>query len=219
MTNRRTAPVHIILADDHAIVRRGLAALLELEQEYKVVAEASNGEEVLQWVQENRADLTILDLSMPRLNGLETIRRLHRERPDLKLLVLSMYDDAEFVAQALHDGASGYILKQSMEDELFEALEAILTGQTYISPLIDQSRLQPEHAAPVSALTPREREILQLVAEGHTTPEIAELLVISPHTVNRHRANIMLKLDARNQMELVRIAVERRLIILQQPPA
>lgn len=211
-------PNRVILADDHNLVRRGLAALLQLDENYTVVGEAENGEQAFQCVQNTPADIIILDLSMPRLNGLETVRRLQQSHPTMKILILSMYDDPEFVTQALHDGADGYILKQSMEDELFEALELINQGEPFISTAIDLSEIEAQQTPPKNPLTSREHEVLQLIAEGHTTTEIANLMAISPHTANRHRANILQKMGVRNQMELIRMAVKRGLVILSRPP-
>ena len=213
-----TNPCRVILADDHNIVRRGLAALLELDDNYTVVCEAENGDEALRCVAQTPADIIILDLSMPRLNGLETVRRLHQNYPDMRILILSMYDDIEFVAQTLHDGASGYILKQSMEDELFEALDAINAGQRFTSGAINLALVDEETGQVGARLTRREHEVLQLIAEGYTTTEIADIMLISPHTANRHRANILQKMGVRNQMELIRLAVERGLVILKSPP-
>jgi len=217
----RNDTVRVILADDHAIVRRGLAALLQMEGRYRVVAEANDGEEALRCAENVAADVLILDLSMPRLNGVEVTRRLKRRQPELKVLVLSMYDDKEFVAQTLQAGASGYILKQAMEDELFQALETAVDDGVFVSPALAPffvERFLQGESATSADLTAREREILQLIAEGNTANEIAELLSISPHTANRHRANLMRKLDVHNQVELVRLAIERGLVILDQPP-
>ncbi len=211
-------PVRIILADDHSLVRRGLAALLQMNEKFKVVAEANNGEEAIQCSEKYPADLIILDLHMPRLNGLETIRRMKHYHPETKILILSMYDDNELVAQALHDGASGFILKHSMEDELFEALEAILSGETYLSPRLTEIASTVNEEDAETALTSREKEVVQLVAEGYTTNEIADLMSISPNTAGRHIANIMKKLDVRNRVELVRLAIRRGLVIVQRLP-
>lgn len=203
----------VLLADDHALVRRGLAALLATDGRFEVVAEAGNGEEALAQARLTLPDVVLLDLSMPKLDGLETLRRLRREAPRIRVLVLSMYDDAQFVAQALADGAHGYLLKHAMDDELFGALEAVLRGGRYTSTAIDIARVEALEIAR-SELTAREREVLQLIAAGHTTQEVAELLSISPHTATRHRANLMQKLDAHNQVELVRAAVARGLILM-----
>lgn len=203
----------IILADDHALVRRGLAALLATDGRFQVVAEAGNGEDALAALRETSPNVLLLDLSMPRLDGLETLRRLRSGGSRTRVLVLSMYDDAQFVAQALADGADGYLLKHAMDEELFQALEAVLTGHRYVSRSIDFAHVEALETAR-SSLTAREREVLQLIADGHTTQHIAEILGVSPHTATRHRANLMQKLDAHNQVELVRAAVARGLILM-----
>ncbi|HXU33063.1 MAG TPA: response regulator transcription factor [Thermoanaerobaculia bacterium] len=203
----------IVLADDHALVRRGLAALLATDGRFTVVAEAGNGEDALIAVRDTSPDALLLDLSMPRIDGLETLRRLRLTDLRTRVLVLSMYDDAQFVAQALADGADGYLLKHAMDDELFSALEAVLAGQRYVSRSIDFAHVEALETAR-SSLTAREREVLQLIADGHTTQHVAEILGVSPHTATRHRANLMQKLDAHNQVELVRAAVARGLILM-----
>ena len=203
----------IVLADDHALVRRGLAALLATDGRFQVVAEAGNGEDALTAVRETSPNVLLLDLSMPRLDGLETLRRLRAGGSRTRVLVLSMYDDAQFVAQALADGADGYLLKHAMDEELFQALESVLSGHRYVSRSIDFAHVDALETAR-SSLTAREREVLQLIADGHTTQHIAEILGVSPHTATRHRANLMQKLDAHNQVELVRAAVARGLILM-----
>lgn len=203
----------VILVDDHTIVRRGLAALLRSDGKFEIVAEAGDGEEALQRAKETEADLMILDLSMPRMNGLETIRRLTRQSPRLGVLVLSMYDDEQFVGQALRDGARGYILKHAMDEELFSALDAVLRGEQYVSSQIDMDKVD-EQCACETELTDREREVLQLIVDGLTTQQVADRLSISPHTATRHRANLMQKLGVHNQAELIRCAAQQGLVIL-----
>lgn len=205
-------PCHVLLVDDHALVRRGLASLLRSDGRFEVVGEAGNGLDAISLAQEKMVDIVILDLSMPRLNGLETIRRLHKTSR-AAILVLSMHDDEQFVAQALHGGARGYLLKHAMDDELFQALETIARGGRYVSSSIDMSRVE-EHDVTQLDLTAREREVLQLIVDGHTTQEVADILTISPHTATRHRANLMQKLNAHNQVELVRNAAQKGLIIM-----
>ena len=216
MTQKRQT--RIILADDHNVVRRGLAALLTLEGDYQVVGETHNGEDLLTLVERHRPDIVILDLSMPRLNGLEALRRLKRMDASTSVLILSMYDDEELIVQAIRRGAEGYILKDSMDDELFEALEIIQQGGRYISRAIDPSLLNRAPSDIVVELTSREHEVLQLIAAGHTAGEIADLMSISPHTANRHRANLMQKMGVRNQIELVRLAIQRGLVIIGNRP-
>ncbi|MEM8996294.1 MAG: response regulator transcription factor [Acidobacteriota bacterium] len=203
----------VLLVDDHALVRRGLAALLEVDGGYEVVAEAGNGAEALELITEARPDVVLLDLSMPELDGLETLRRLRSLRPKTKVLVVSMYDDVQFIARALEGGADGYLLKHSLDDELFEALGAVGRGVLYTSRDIDLEKLKWKRLEK-SDLTAREREVLRWIAKGLTTQEVAKTLSISPHTATRHRANLMEKLDAHNQVELIRNAVARGLLIL-----
>ena len=218
-------PIRIMLVDDHNVVRRGLAALLEMEGGFEVVAEAEDGETALRRAGEVQPDVVMLDLSMPRLNGLETTRRLRRQLPQTQVLVLSMHEDEEFVAQALQAGAGGYVLKRSMEEELFLALRAVANGNVFVSPAVARPIVDEylrragsptEGSGPV--LTSREREVLQLIAEGRTTTEVAQALSISPHTAVRHRANLMQKLGVHNQTDLIRLAIERGLVVLDNLP-
>jgi DNA-binding NarL/FixJ family response regulator len=199
--------------DDHNLVRHGVASLLRLDGRYLVVGEASNGEEGLQLLESVATDLVLLDLSMPRLNGIETMRRMAKRFPRIRVLVLSMYNDEQFVAQTLKDGARGYILKNAMDGELFQALETVLRGNRYVSPSIDITNVHSRELEPLD-LTVREREVLQLIVEGHTTLEIADMLTISPHTAAHHRSNLMQKLDAHSQIELVQIAAGRGLVLM-----
>lgn len=207
-------PCRVFLADDHNVVRKGLASLLESDPRLKVVGQGSTGEEVLDAMERLDFDLLLMDLQMPRMNGLETIRRIGK-RLKPKILVLSMYDDAQFVSQAFEYGARGYLLKHAFDDLLFAAIEAVLRGERYICPSIDMSRVRGLGANDLE-LTAREREVLQLIADGHTTQALAESLGISPHTATRHRANLMQKLDAHNQVELLRNASRKGLILLPQ---
>lgn len=210
-----TRTCRVVLMDDHTLVRHGVASLLRTDGHYAVVGEASNGEEGLQLLDTVAADVVILDLSMPRLNGIETTRRILRKFPRMRILILSMYNDEQFVAQTLQDGASGYILKNAMDEELFHALCTIMNGGRYISPTINMASVR-EREFSSTELTVRKREILQLIAESHTTQEIAELLNISPHTATRHRANLMQKLAAHSQVGLIRAAAARGLIVIPQ---
>jgi DNA-binding NarL/FixJ family response regulator len=203
----------VLLVDDHALVRRGLALLLASDGRYEVVAEASNGAMALELIARHRPALVLLDLSMPKLDGLGTLRQLRKMPRRPRILVLSMYDDDQFVAQAMNDGADGYLLKDAMDDELFEAMTAVLAGQRYLASGINPERLD-NVSVQSSDLTAREREVLQLIADGQTTSQAAEQLAISPHTATRHRANLMRKLGVHNQAELVRTAVQRGLIVL-----
>ena len=210
-------PCRVILADDHNVVRSGMAALLSQHGRFQVVAQATDGEEALARASEVEADVMLIDLAMPRLGGLEVIQRLRKRNACLRLLVLSMYDDAQFIARALKSGANGYLLKQAMDEELFDALERVLAGEQYVSDAIDMAAVREFTLDDDIQLTDREREVLQLIGEGLTTADLAETLFISPHTATRHRANLMKKLNVHNRVDLIRAAVQRGLIVLPQP--
>lgn len=203
----------VILADDHNLVRSGMAALLRQHGGFEVVAEATDGVTVLEEFTRQACDLLIVDLAMPRLGGMAVIEELRRSKGTMKILVLSMYDDAQFVARAMKSGANGYLLKQALDEDLFQAIEAVLSGEQFISESIDQAALT-EFTFDDAELTAREKEVLQLIGEGMTNGQIAETLFISPHTVTRHRANLMQKLNVHNRVELVKVASSRGLIII-----
>jgi DNA-binding NarL/FixJ family response regulator len=205
----------ILLADDHAVVRRGLKLVLDAEPDLTVVAEAGDGLEAVQLGMRDDVDLALLDVSMPRMTGLQAARELARRRPALKLLILSMHDNEQYFFEALKAGASGYVLKSVADRDLVEACRATMRGEPFLYPAavaalirdyLDRGREEED------VLTPRELEILKLVAEAHTTKEIADLLVISPKTVERHRANLLEKLGMRDRVELTRYAIRRGLV-------
>jgi two-component system, NarL family, nitrate/nitrite response regulator NarL len=203
----------VILADDHNLVRSGLAAILTQDGRFEVVAEATNGLEAIDKIAAHPCDLVIVDLAMPRLGGIEMIQTLRANQSRIKILVLSMYDEAQFVVRALKAGANGYILKHAMDEELFRAIDTILNGAIFVSELIDAAALN-EFTLFDSELTQREIEVLRLIADGMTNPQIAELLHISPNTVTRHRANLMHKLNVHNRVELINAAYHHGFIAI-----
>ena len=210
----------IILADDHILVRSGLGRILGEEPNLEIVAEVGDGLELLSALNKVKPDLIILDVSMPNLRGIEAIPEIRRIRPEAKVLILTMHKEEEYLYQAVSAGADGYLLKDDAEKELFAAIDNIREGKIYISPnLADQSmqnwaRLRhgedDSHVSDV--LTVRQREILKLIAEGKTNKEIGDLLYLSVRTVERHRANIMDKLNIRKTAELVQYALRKHLI-------
>ncbi|MFE0449402.1 response regulator [Streptomyces fungicidicus] len=213
------APTRILLADDHALVRRGVRLILDGEPDLTVVAEAADGAEALEQAREHRPDLAILDIAMPRQTGLQAARELSRTLPETRILILTMYDNEQFFFEALAAGASGYVLKSVADRDLVEACHATMRGQPFLYPgavnalihnYLDLAR--EGRALPAKAITDREEEILKLVAEGHTSQQIAGLLVISPKTVERHRANLLAKLGLRDRLELTRYAIRVGLI-------
>jgi DNA-binding NarL/FixJ family response regulator len=205
----------ILLADDHAMVRRGLRLVLDAEPDLTVVAEAGDGVEALEAALREEIDLAVLDVSMPRMTGLQVAAELSRRRPGLPMLMLSMHDSEQYLYEALKAGASGYVLKSGADHDLVDACRAALRGEPFLYPaamrrLIADALAHAEE--PADPLTPRELQVLKLIAESHTTGQIAEALVISPRTVERHRENILGKLGMRDRVELTRYAIRRGLV-------
>ena len=207
----------ILLADDHAVVRKGLRLILDREPDLRVVAEAGDGQEAVKLGLAEEVDLAILDVSMPRLTGIQAARELSRRRPGLRLLILSMHDNEQYFFEALKAGASGYVLKSVADRDLVEACRATVRGEPFLYPaavsaLIRDYLDRADEDGEGDVLTPRELEVLKLIAEAHPSKEIARLLVISPKTVERHRANILEKLGMRDRVELTRYAIRRGLV-------
>jgi DNA-binding NarL/FixJ family response regulator len=211
--------IRVIIAEDHLMVRAGIRALLEKAGDVNVMGEASNGQEAVELTQELKPDVLIMDIMMPRMNGIQAAENIRDQKLATNILILSMYADAGFVHQVLHCGVRGYVLKSSVSDELILAVRAVANGQTYlsvpISELIIESVMNPHASQPgdlLSSISPREKEILQLIAEEHTSGEIAKILFISEKTVEKHRARLMEKLNVRNIAGLVRMAIKFRLV-------
>ena len=207
----------ILVADDHALVRDGLKHVINVEPDLEVVAEAADGAEAVERALQDDIDLAILDISMPRMTGLQAARELSRRRPELRLLILSMYDNEQFLFEALKAGASGYVLKSGADDDIVDACRAAMRGQSFLYPsavntLVRDFLDRADTDRDFDPLTPRELEVLKLIAEGRTSKEIAELLVISIKTVERHRADILRRLGMRDRVDLTRYAIRRGLI-------
>jgi DNA-binding NarL/FixJ family response regulator len=207
----------VLLADDFPVVRSGLRALLNAEPDFRVVAEVADGAEAVKRALEDDVDLAILDISMPRMTGLQAAQELGKRRPELRMLILSMHENEQFLFEALRAGASGYVLKTAADRDLVHACRATMRGETFLyagalTSLVRDYLQRPDNAGWEDPLTPREVEVVKLVAEGHTSDEIAELLVISRKTVDRHRANILEKLKMRDRVDLTRYAIRRGLI-------
>ena len=213
--------IKILLADDHAIVRAGIRSIVERRKGIEVIGEASSGEEVLKMMFKIRPDIYILDVSMPGLNGIDTTERIMKEDEKAKVIILSMHDDRTFVEKAFKNGAKGYILKENAPEEIIKAIREVYDGNFYLSPKISSylvngflfNNLSEDKKNDV-LLTTREREVLQMVAEGKTSKEIATYTSISVHTVNVHRKNIMRKLGLHKQADLVRYAIKEGLVKL-----
>ena len=208
----------IVIAEDHTILREGLRSLLSSEPELRVVGEAKDGREAIRRVEQLEPDLILMDLSMPRMNGVEAIREIKNRIPETRVLALTVHKAEEFVLEVLQAGADGYVLKDASSRELVMAIRSVLGGQRYLSPAVSQLVIEgylagrQTYESPWDTLTKREREILKLIAEGHKNKEIADYLCISVKTVEKHRANLMKKLDLHSAAALTAYAMERGLI-------
>jgi DNA-binding NarL/FixJ family response regulator len=212
-------PVRILVADDHNLVRAGLRRILEDEVDFEVVAEAADGAEALAAALKHEPDIAILDISMPKLTGLHAARRILEHRPGVRVLMLSMHDNEEFLFEALRTGASGYVLKSTAESDLVDACRTAVRGESFLYPkavgaLVRDylGRVDRGELVPTDVLSPRETEIVKLIAEGHTSREIGEILSISANTVERHRQNVLEKLQLRDRVALTLYAVRRGLV-------
>jgi len=210
----------IVIAEDHTILREGLQALLSGKKEFNVVGEAKDGREAIHSVEENKPDIILLDLSMPRMNGLEAIQEIKKRSVNTKILVLTVHKTEEYVLASLEAGADGYILKEATHSELLIAINNVLSGKPYLSPGISEKVIEgylsgknkAKNKGSQDRLTKREREILKLIAEGHTNKRISEILCISIKTVEKHRSNVMGKLDIHNVSALTLYAVEKGIV-------
>ncbi|MGV9851288.1 response regulator [Streptomyces sp. NPDC003442] len=213
------APIRILLADDHALVRRGVRLILDREPDLEVVAEAGDGAEAIEAARSQEIDLAVLDIAMPRLTGLQATRELVALKPGLRILMLTMHDNEQYLFQALKAGACGYVLKSVADRDLVAACRAAMRNEPFLYPgavtaLIRNylDRVRHGEEDPDQLLTPREEEVLKLVAEGHSSKEIAEILFISVKTVHRHRANLLHKLGLHDRLELTRYAIRAGLV-------
>lgn len=216
-------PIKLLLADDHAVVRSGLRMLLEAQPDMEIVGEAESGREALQLVRQLRPDVVLMDVQMPDMNGIEATEAIKARHPETVILALTMYEEDQYFFEMLKAGASGYIPKRAAPDDLVSAIRAVSQGEVFLYPSL-ASRLVQDYLERVESgdqpliydeLTPREREVLIEIAEGLTNPEIAEKLVISVKTVDRHRENIMQKLNLHSRIDLVKYAIKKGLIDLE----
>jgi two-component system, NarL family, response regulator NreC len=211
--------IRVLLADDHTILRDGIRALLEEEPDMQVIGEAEDGRAAVQLACDLEPDVVLMDIAMPLLNGLEATRQIKCLRPAVKVLVLTMHENEEYIRQVLAAGALGYVLKYAAATELLGAIRAVHRGEAVLSPAITRlviedylrwADIQPEDTS--SCLTPREREVLQLIAEGHTNKQIGSILCISVKTVQAHRTNLMQKLDLHDRGDLIKYAIQKKII-------
>jgi DNA-binding NarL/FixJ family response regulator len=211
--------ISVLLADDHQVVLTGIKAMLSAESDVRVIGEATDGLEVVPMVEQHKPDVLVLDLMMPGLNGLEVARQLEKKAPSTRVVILSMHANEAYVVEALRAGASGYVLKQSSGNEVGQAIRAVMSGRRYLSPPLSdevlrrfEERMTSAALDPYETLSGREREVLQLAAEGLTNAEIGKRLDIGKRTVETHRANLIRKLDLKSHADLVKYAIRRGLI-------
>lgn len=218
-TGANDAKIRVVVADDHAIMRDGIRALIQPEEDLVVIGEAEDGRAAVELAEKLHPDVVLMDIAMPLLNGLEATRQIKRDHPEIQVLVLTMYDHDEYVRQVLATGASGYVLKRAAAGELVSAIRAVARGDAVLSPAVTRivineylrgEKIQAESEP--EKLTPREREVLQLIAEGHTSREIARVLNLSIKTVQAHRTSLMQKLDLHDRGELIKYAIQKKII-------
>ena len=214
--------IRVLVVDDHTLVRDGIRSLLALSSDIEVVGEAANGKDALGKVKRLSPDVVLMDLAMPVMNGLEATRRIRREFPGIRVIALTQYDDSEYVVPIIEAGARGFISKMAAFSELATAIQAVSKGESFLSPsaaaaLVEecQNKPGPEGAKdPYDQLTDREREVLKLVVEGHTTRQIADMLIVSPKTVEWYKTSLMNKLNIHNRTELIKFAIRKGIITL-----
>ena len=209
--------LHILIADDHGIVRSGIRMLIDRQQGMRVVAEAEDGIEAVELAQSSKPDVAILDVSMPRMTGLQAAREIRSRVPDASVLLLSMHDDERYFFDAVDVGAAGYVLKRSADTDLIDAIQAVARGEQFVSPVTERAVIKEwldsgRHDRLEDPLTPRELDVVKLIAEAYTNKQIAEALHVSEKTVESHRANVLSKLGMRDRVELVRYAIRRGLV-------
>lgn len=211
--------IRVLLADDHTILRDGIRALLEDQEDIEVVGEAEDGQAAVRMTSQLKPDVVVMDIAMPILNGLEATRQIQRDQPRIRVLILTMHENEEYIRQVLAAGALGYVLKDAAARDLIGAIRTVYQGEAVLSPAITRlviedylrwGDIRPQDTS--NGLTPREREVLQLIAEGYTNKSIAEILSISVKTVQTHRTNLMAKLDLHDRGELIKYAIQKKII-------
>ena len=214
-----SSPYRIIIADDHSLIRKGLRAIIELESDMQVIGEAADGEELLKILTREQPDMVVMDISMPNLNGIDAIEKVLALYPDIRILILTMHRNSQYFYNAISAGAHGYLIKDDSDTELLTAIEAVRSGKTYISPQLSTEVTDAmfsafrEHRDPsMVSLTPRERDVLGLVVKGRTSKQIADVLCLSPRTIDHHRANLLKKFKMKNTVDLVKYVLENSIL-------
>lgn len=210
----------IVIADDHALIRQGIKSIISQDSDLDVIAEASNGEELLRVIEEVEPDMIILDISMPKINGLEALERIHERLPNAKILMLTMHRNSQYFFRAISSGAHGYLMKDDTDTELPAAIKMVREGKAYVSPQLawevtDEmiSAYRDRRSQPLVQLTDREQQVLKLVIKGNTSKQMAEILCLSPRTVDHHRASLLRKFKMKNTVDLVNYALRNSIVV------
>ncbi|HEB70075.1 MAG TPA: response regulator transcription factor [Desulfobulbus sp.] len=213
-------PYSIIIADDHSLIRKGLRTIIELESDIQVIGEAGDGQELLDLLSREQPDLIIMDISMPRINGIEAVREVVEKYPGVRVLMLTMHRNSQYFYNAISAGAHGYLMKDDSDTELLTAIRTVQTGKSYVSPQLSNevtdemiSAFRDHRETPVIQLTDREREVLQFVVKGYTSKKMADILCLSPRTVDHHRAKLLKKFKMKNTVDLVKYVVRNSIVV------
>lgn len=221
MEQLETTSCRIVIVDDHSLIRRGLKTMIELESDMEVIGEAEDGEDLLDFLCHEQPDLIVLDISMPKINGIETVQKVAEKYPDILILMLTMHRNSQYFYNAISAGAHGYLMKDDSDTELLTAIRTVLSGKIYVSPQLTTevtremvSAFREHKDTPILKLTDREREVLHLVVKGHTSKQMAAILCLSPRTVDHHRAKLLKKFNMKNTVDLVNYVVRNAIVVL-----
>lgn len=213
-------PYRIIIADDHSLIRKGLRTIIEIESDIQVIGEAGDGRELLDLLSSEQPDLIIMDISMPRINGIEAVREVVEKYPGVRVLMLTMHRNSQYFYNAISAGAHGYLMKDDSDTELLTAIRTVQSGKSYVSPQLSNevtddmiSAFRDHREIPIIQLTGREREVLQLVVKGYTSKKMADILCLSPRTVDHHRAKLLKKFKMKNTVDLVKYVVRNSIVV------
>ncbi len=218
----RNSPYRVIIADDHSLIRKGLKTIIELESDIQVIGEAGDGKELMTFLRQDQPDLIVMDISMPLVNGIDAVREVVEKYPRVRILMLTMHRDSQYFYNAISAGAHGYLMKDDSDTELLTAIRTVQSGKTYVSPQLSSEvtnemilAFRDHRDMPIIQLTDREREVLQLVVKGHTSKQMAEILCLSPRTIDHHRAKLLKKFKMKKTVDLVKYVVRNSIVVAE----
>ncbi len=218
----RNSPYRVIIADDHSLIRKGLKTIIELESDIQVIGEAGDGKELMTFLRQDQPELIVMDISMPLVNGIDAVREVVEKYPRVRILMLTMHRDSQYFYNAISAGAHGYLMKDDSDTELLTAIRTVQSGKTYVSPQLSSEvtnemilAFRDHRDMPIIQLTDREREVLQLVVKGHTSKQMAEILCLSPRTIDHHRAKLLKKFKMKKTVDLVKYVVRNSIVVAE----